>query len=243
RKPSRGCRQTIGCSWRRTIWRACATRISRTRCSSRSARSRRSCIARSSSCGGCSRRSSNRPGGGRVQGSGFGVQGARSGSGSRSMFCDEALDAIEPIAAGEVTPDGRVAEHLATCPNCAAALEGARQLERALRARAVPPAPAQFTSRTLARLRRAKYRSDQFLDVGFNVAVVALVLALFVGLWMLLNRSGLNAVSNDVVDLFGSGLVAFVHPLAPSLPVYAGAAALLASALGLWWWAERDAAL
>jgi len=159
------------------------------------------------------------------------------------MFCDEALDAIEAIAAGDVTPDGRVAEHLTSCPNCAATLEGARALERALRARDVLPAPPQFTSRTLARLRRAKYRSDQFLDVGFNVAVIGLVVALFVGIWMLLNRSGLNAVSNDVVDLFGSGLVAFVHRVAPSLPLYAGAAALLASALGLWWWAERDAAL
>jgi len=159
------------------------------------------------------------------------------------MFCDEVLDAIEPIAAGELTPDGRIAEHLTSCPNCASALDGARHLERALRARAVPAAPPQFTSRTLARLRRAKYRSDQFLDVGFNVAIVALVVAVVGGVWMLLNRSGLNAVSSDAVDLFGSGFVAFVRRVAPSLPLYAGAAALLASALGLWWWAERDAAL
>ena len=159
------------------------------------------------------------------------------------MFCDEALDAIEPIAAGEVTPDGRIAEHLASCPNCASALDGARDLERLLRARYVLTAPPQFTSRTLAKLRRAKYRTDQFLDVGFNVAIVALVLALVGGIWMLLNRSGLNAVSSDAVDLFGSGFVAFVRRVAPSLPLYAGAAALLASALGLWWWAERDAAL
>ena len=159
------------------------------------------------------------------------------------MFCDEALDTVEAIAAGDVVPEGRVASHLATCPNCALALTRARQLETSLRQRAVPEAPAQFTSRTLARIRRARWRSDQFLDVGFNVAVIALVVALFTGIWMLLNRSGLNAVSNDVVDLFGSGLVAFVRRVAPSLPLYAGAAALLASALGIWWWAERDAAL
>ena len=159
------------------------------------------------------------------------------------MFCDEVLDAIEPIAAGELTPDGRIAEHLASCPNCASALDRARHLERVLRGRVAPAAPPQFTSRTLARLRRAKYRSDQFLDVGFNVAIIALVVALVGGVWMLLNRSGLNAVSSDVVDLFGSGFVAFVRRVAPSLPLYAGAAALLASALGLWWWAERDAAL
>jgi hypothetical protein len=35
----------------------------------------------------------------------------------------------------------------------------------------------------------------------------------------------------------------FVQRAAPSLPLYVGAAGLLASALGIWWWAERDAAL
>ena len=159
------------------------------------------------------------------------------------MFCDEALDAVEAIAAGDLTPDGRVAEHLASCPNCASALEDARHLERSLRARPAPAAPPQFTSRTLARVRRARWRSDQFLDLGFNVAIVALVVALFGGVWMLVHRSGLDAVSSDAANLFGSGLVAFVRRVAPSLPLYAGAAVLLASALGLWWWAERDAAL
>jgi len=132
---------------------------------------------------------------------------------------------------------------LSSCPNCAAALDDARQLERSLRSRAAPAAPAQFTSRTLARVRRARWRSDQFLDVGFNVAIVALVVALFGGVWMLVHRSGLDAVSTDAADLFGTGFVALVRQLAPSLPLYLGAAALLASALGLWWWAERDAAL
>ena len=28
------------------------------------------------------------------------------------MFCDEALDAVEAIAAGDLTPDGRVAEQV-----------------------------------------------------------------------------------------------------------------------------------
>ena len=104
------------------------------------------------------------------------------------MFCDEALDAVEAIAAGDLTPDGRVAAHLATCPNCAAALVSARALERMLRVRAVPAPPAQFTTRTLARVRRARWRSDQFLDVGFNVAIAAVVLTVIAGVWMLLHR-------------------------------------------------------
>ena len=124
------------------------------------------------------------------------------------MFCDEALDAVEAIAAGDLTPDGRVAEHLTSCPNCAAALDGARQLERSLRARPAPAPPPQFTSRTLARVRRARWRSDQFLDVGFNVAIVALVVALFGGVWMLVHRSGLDAVTSGAGDLLGTGFVA-----------------------------------
>jgi predicted anti-sigma-YlaC factor YlaD len=157
------------------------------------------------------------------------------------MFCDEALDAVEAIAAGDLTPDGRVGEHLQSCPNCAAALDSARALEKLLRVRSIPKPPAHFTTRTLARVRRARWRSEQFLDVGFNVAVAAIVVAVIAGVWMLLNRSGLAAVSNDAVDLFGTSLVAFVRRVGPSLPLYAGATALLATALAIWWWAERDA--
>ena len=159
------------------------------------------------------------------------------------MFCDEALDTVEAIAAGDLTPDGRVASHLATCPNCALALVRARQLEASLRRREAPAAPAQFTSRTLAKIRRARWRTDQFLDLGFNVAIGAVVMSLVGGVWMLLHRTGLAAVSNDAVNLFGSGFVSLARRVAPSLPLYAGALALLVSALGIWWWAERDAAL
>ena len=88
------------------------------------------------------------------------------------MFCDETLDAVEAIAAGEVTPEGRIAQHLRSCRQCAAALESARRLETMLQTRPVPRPPQQFTSRTMARIRRARWRNDQFLDVGFNLAVV-----------------------------------------------------------------------
>src|SRR5260370_26858785 len=93
------------------------------------------------------------------------------------MFCDEVLELIEPIAARDVTPDGRVANHLESCPNCAAALADARQLEQLLHDRPFPKAPAQFTARTMALLRRQRSRSEQCLDVGFYPAhpVVALV--------------------------------------------------------------------
>ena len=159
------------------------------------------------------------------------------------MFCDEALDAVEAIAAGDVMPDGRVASHLATCPNCALVLDRARRLEASLRRREAPSAPAQFTSRTLARVRRARWRTDQFLDISFNLAIGALVLAVVVGVWMLLHRTGLASVSSDAVNILGGGFVSLAKRVAPAVPLYAGAAALLAGALGIWWWAEKDAVL
>ena len=158
------------------------------------------------------------------------------------MFCDEALDAIEAIAAGELTPEGRVAAHLATCPNCAATLASARRLEQMLLARPTQKAPPQFTSRTMAVVRRQRWRSEQFLDIGFNVALGVLALGIIATLWMLFHRSGLVSVSNDAVTLLGGGFVNLAHRVAPSLPRYVGAAALLATALGVWWWAEKDTA-
>jgi anti-sigma factor RsiW len=156
------------------------------------------------------------------------------------MLCNEVHDAIEPIAAGELTPDDRIAAHLSSCPHCAAALEDARRLEQILQARPVPRAPAQFTSRTMARVRRARWRTEQFLDLGFNVTLGLVLLAIVGSVWLLLHRSGLVAVSNDAVDLLGTGLVTLVRRVAPTVPLYAGATALLVTALGIWWWAERE---
>ena len=156
------------------------------------------------------------------------------------MLCHEVVDAIEPIAAGELTPDDRITAHLASCPHCAAALEDARRLEQILQARPMPRAPAQFTSRTMARVRRARWRTEQFLDLGFNVTLGLVLLAILGSVWLLLHRSGLVAVSNDAVDLLGTGLVTLARRVAPTLPLYAGATALLVTALGIWWWAERE---
>jgi anti-sigma factor RsiW len=156
------------------------------------------------------------------------------------MLCDEILDAIEPIAAGELTPGDRIAAHLSSCARCAAALEDARRLEQILQTRPAPRAPAQFTSRTMARVRRARWRTEQVLDLGFNVTLGLVLLTVVGGVWLLMHRSGLVAVSNDGVELLGTGLVTLARHVAPSVPLYAGATALLVTALGIWWWAERE---
>jgi anti-sigma factor RsiW len=158
------------------------------------------------------------------------------------MFCDEALDAIEAIAAGDLIPQGRVAQHLDSCKNCAAALESARRLDKMLHARPIPKPPQQFTSRTMARVRRARWRREQFVDAGFNLAL-GLIAVGVVGSVLLLMYRGLTAVSPDAMALVQSGVVSLARRAVPSLPVYGAAIALVLSALGIWWWAERDATL
>jgi len=156
------------------------------------------------------------------------------------MFCDEVIDAIEPIAAGELTPEGRVASHLATCPNCAAALASARRVDQMLKGRAVPKPAPQFSTRTMALVRRGRWRRDQMVDAGFNVALLAIAIGIVVAVWVALNRSGLIAVSNGTLDVLGAAVGAARQRLPSSAGVYIGATLLLITGLGIWWWAERD---
>jgi len=159
------------------------------------------------------------------------------------MFCDEVLEAVEPIAAGELAPSPRIAEHLASCRGCAGALDSARRLDALLRARAAPVPPAHFSSRVMNGLRRARWRTEQMLDWGFNLALVAAGVVVVISLWVVMRRSGLTTVSSDAIELLGPGMVLFARRVTPSLPLYLGATALLGTALGVWWWAERDTAL
>jgi len=156
------------------------------------------------------------------------------------MFCDEVLDVIEPIAAGEVTPDGRVAAHLQTCPNCAAALASARRVDQMLKARPVPKPSPQFSTRTMTLVRRNRWRRDQFVDAGFNVALLIMGIGVVAAVWIALNRSGLIAVSNGTFDVFGAGVGLLKQRMGSSFGIYVGATLLLITGLGIWWWAERD---
>jgi anti-sigma factor RsiW len=159
------------------------------------------------------------------------------------MFCDEALDAVEAVASGDLTPEGRIAQHFASCRQCASALESARRIERLLRARDTPRPPSNFTSRTMVRVRRARWRSDQFLDVGFNLALGLIVIGILGVVWVVVESIGLTSMSADAADLFSTGLATLFRRVAPSLPLYAGATAVVATAIGIWWWAERDVTL
>jgi hypothetical protein len=79
------------------------------------------------------------------------------------------------------------------------------------------------------------------LDAGFNLATAAVVIGSVLAVWMAMDRSGLSAISRDVVSLVSAQMLLMARQVAPSLALYAWAAALIASALAIWWWAERDA--
>jgi len=158
------------------------------------------------------------------------------------MTCDGVLNAIELIAAGELKADDQMTVHLTTCASCRSALEAARRLDTLLRQRPVATPPAQFTSRTMARIRRARWRNEQMIDWSFNAALTLVAMAVAAGIWIVIRRSGLTfTAANDAQQLLGAELRAFFQRASASLPVYALATALLVTALGIWWWAERDA--
>jgi len=159
------------------------------------------------------------------------------------MTCDVALNVVELIAADELKPDGQMAAHLATCASCASSLEAARRIDALLRQRPVAMPPPQFTARTMARIRRARWRNEQMIDWTFNAALVLVALGIASGIWLVASRSGFTLVGNDAVQLFGAGMRTFVQRVSPSLPLYALATVMLVTALGIWWWAERDATL
>jgi len=159
------------------------------------------------------------------------------------MTCDDVLNDVEAIAAGERQPDARMAAHLSTCVSCASALEAARRLDAMLRQRLVPAPPPQFTVRTMARIRKARWHNEQVIDWAFNAGLALIALAIAAGIWIIISRSGFTFVGNDALQLFGAGMRTFVQRVSPSLPLYALATVLLVTALGIWWWAERDATL
>ena len=150
----------------------------------------------------------------------------------------------ERIAAGDLIADGRIAEHLITCPGCAAALESARRVERLAAHSGRCRRVRRRTSRP-ARWARCGARGGAAISGSTPVSTSALSRSS--SRWA--RRCGccstavvLAAVSNDAVGLFRSGLSDVRQPSRSSLPLYGAAAAILATALGSWWWAEQEAA-
>ena len=158
------------------------------------------------------------------------------------MFCDEVLEAIEPVAAGDLPLDGRIAAHIDSCAHCRAALDRAREIERLLSARPAPAAPPHVTARTLAQIRREWWQSEQVVDTAFNIGMAILFMAAVAAGWAVLRSAGLpfGDVSRDVLAFAWSGVISVARRAAPVAPLYTAAMLLLAAAMAAWWWAERD---
>jgi anti-sigma factor RsiW len=155
------------------------------------------------------------------------------------MSCSDMIELIEPIAAGDLQPAAAVRAHLESCVTCAAALASAQRLEAALQALEIPPAPATFTAAVLQRIRRDKWQSEQNVDRLFNLAMAAAVLLVAEAVIAMLNVDTVLALTASAWGLMKEGMRTTVHDAAPTVFTYIAAAGLLASALGMWWWAER----
>jgi anti-sigma factor RsiW len=154
------------------------------------------------------------------------------------MTCREIEDCIEAVASGD-EPTVEFRAHLEGCVACAAALARARGIERALALRPAPAAPTNFTAAVGARIRRERWRAEQHLDRLFNVAVLVAIVAVVAGVAALLNLRDLTAaIGAGLVALNRLGSVAAAQA-APTVSTYFISATLLATTMGVWWWAER----
>jgi ABC-type multidrug transport system fused ATPase/permease subunit len=155
------------------------------------------------------------------------------------MHCSDVLDLIEPIAAGDLRPDDQLRDHLHSCPQCAGAVASAQRLEALLKAMEIPSAPATFVGAVLQRIRRDQWQSEQNVDRLFNVAIVAAVVFMAGALVTMLNVDAALTIIGSVWAVVNEGGRETLRTAAPAVATYFSAAGLLASALVMWWWAER----
>ena len=151
------------------------------------------------------------------------------------LTCSAVRDLVEPIAAGDVAVETVVRDHLETCPRCAAALASARRIDMLLAER---PAAA-----VMARIRRERWRTEQHVDRIFNLAIAAAIVLVTGGIVALFNVNGLLGAAAAAWQLMTAATKEGVSTAAPRLGTYIAAAAFMASALAMWWWAERRLSL
>jgi hypothetical protein len=155
------------------------------------------------------------------------------------MRCEDLDLLIDEAAEGPPgTEPEALAWHLGECRACRERLRLARAIAHALELRPVPQPPPRFTAQVMSKIGRERWRTEQLVDAGFNVAVaagVALVAAGVVGLtwwsgWFSIDRAALDVAAPIVARWLSNAL--------DQAPMVAMAAMLLTSALALWWWVE-----
>ncbi len=157
------------------------------------------------------------------------------------MRCDELEPLIEAIADGshEPSPDDRV--HMTSCAVCSARFEHAQRVEQWLAAREVPQPPATFTASVMSRIGQEKWQAERAVDLGFNLAVAAGVLVIFLGGFGLAWSLGFFTITVDVTALWEAAFSQVEGRVISEVQTVVIGAVLLTMALGFWWWAEAAA--
>jgi predicted anti-sigma-YlaC factor YlaD len=152
--------------------------------------------------------------------------------------CADLDELVEAVVAGDPVSDEARA-HLAGCASCQARVEHARALERLLLSREVPEPPARFTMDVLRRVRRERWRAEQFVDAGFNLALALGGLIVLGGAAGLLWSFGWISIDAATLSTASAALAPWATRILPEAQTLVIAALLLSSALALWWWVEN----
>jgi anti-sigma factor RsiW len=155
------------------------------------------------------------------------------------MQCHEVHTLIEEIAAGELDPDPTVADHFAGCQRCQSRLAHAHAIEAALAERTAPIVPDAFTSGVMARIRRERWRAEQLLDAGFNVAVITGILFILAGIGALFWLSGLLGAASDFTSIAVRAAEVVAEGLVDQLQIVLIVIVFLTTSFAVWWWTEE----
>ena len=155
------------------------------------------------------------------------------------MTCEEALDLVEAVASGDsgARPDFEL--HVAGCRACAAALASAVRIERALAGLPVTPAPPGFSLAVTAAVRRQRWQHEEQVDRAFNVTMAIGAVIVAVAVISLFNVATVAQMLLAAADAVSAVPESPPWAAAPSLPAAGLTAAVVATMIAIWWWAER----
>jgi len=151
--------------------------------------------------------------------------------------CEDLDELIEAVAAGDPLP-AEADAHVAACASCQARVDLARAMERLLLARETPDPPVHFTLQVMRRVSQERWRVEQFVDVGFNLALGAGVLVVLGGVAGLLWSLGWFSIDVAALTTATATVAPWTARLMSEAQTLVLAALLLSSALALWWWME-----